>query len=351
MGNFSLHGCMTVQKLIFYAVILFCVIGHSPLKAEESPPSLLQKIQQNSFSMAPSATVSLNDAVQAGDSRGAEIAKRFKERIEQLKTPKTRPSETSQKLRSERGKSETPNGQVRQFLAGVPQVRMNPKTRTPRQIKGKRLQRALQEITDSEERAKQTGRQFLRNFKDRLQIKDTDKDLKLYRTHKDDLDRTHLRYAQMHQGLRVWPPELIVHLDPDGDVDLMSGSSVRMPRKLTLTPFVKAQEAQTTAQEAIANGKTGKVSKPDLMIYAPNDRTPRLAWKMTVNVSLVSQWIVIVDAVNGATLETITQVMDANVSGSGLDLFGTTRSLNVWQEGGTFFMVDTSKSMFDSTST
>ena len=107
MVNFSLHGFMAVKKLIFYAVIVLCVIGHSHLKAEDSLPFLLQKIQQNSFSMAPSATVSLNDAVQASDSRGAEIAKRFKDRIEQLKARKTRPSGTSQKLRSARGQSAT----------------------------------------------------------------------------------------------------------------------------------------------------------------------------------------------------------------------------------------------------
>jgi len=224
---------------------------------------------------------------------------------------------------------------------------MNPKTGTPRQIKGKRLQRTIQEIADPEERGKQTSRQFLRNFKGKLRINDPDKDLKLFNIQKDVLERTHLRYAQMHQGLRVWPPELIVHLDPEGDVDLMSGSYVRMPRKLILTPLVKAKEAQKIAQDGMANGQARNVLKPDLIIYAPNDRMPRLAWKMGVHVALDSQWVVIVDAVNGATLEVFSQVMDANVSGTGEDLFGTTRSLNVWEQSGTFFMVDTSKAMFD----
>ena len=229
---------------------------------------------------------------------------------------------------------------------------MNPKTGTPRQIKGKRLQRALQEITDSKERAKQTGRQFLRNFKETLRIKDPDKDLQLYKTQKDDLDRTHLRYAQMHQGLRVWPPELIVHLDPDGDVDLLTGSTVRMPRKLTLTPFVKAQEAQTIGARGHSQWQNGEGVEARSSDLCPRI-IERLDWpgKWTLDVALDSQWIVIVDAINGATLEVITQVMDANVAGSGVDLFGTTRSLNVWQEGGTFFMEDTSKLMFDPTST
>jgi len=84
MCNFSLPGFRTVQKWIFSTAIVFCVIGHSMLNAEESSPLLLQKIQQNSFSIAPSVTISLNEALQLSDSRGAEIAKRLKNRIKKL---------------------------------------------------------------------------------------------------------------------------------------------------------------------------------------------------------------------------------------------------------------------------
>ena len=330
--------------------MVFCLIGQAPLKAEDNPSPFLHQLQEHALPLSPSTTMSFDTASPSDDPRAAAITTQLRDRMKQLKAKRIKGKVRPSAHQSKRHQALQPHNQIGQVVGDNPNVRMNAKRGTPRQMKGKRLQRAVQGLTDLQERAKHTGRKFLRNFKDQLRISDPDKDFMLYNMQTDELDRTHLRYAQMHQGLRVWPPELIVHLDPDGDVDLMSGAYVRMPRKLTLAPLVKAQEAQQTAQEAIPDGSTGKVSTPVLIIYAPNDRMPRLAWKLTVNVALDSQWLVIVDAVNGATLEVITQVLDAKVAGSDVDLFGTTRSLNVWGEGGTFFMVDTSKAMFDATS-
>ena len=39
--------------------------------------------------------------------------------------------------------------------------------------------------------------------------------------------------------------------------------------------------------------------------------------------------------------------MNDSVSGSGLDLLGVIRPLNVWRQGATFYMIDASKSMFN----
>ena len=224
---------------------------------------------------------------------------------------------------------------------------MNMRTGTPRLIKGPMLQRALHEFGDPKERMQLTAEAFLRKFQAVLKLKDPDQDLKLYRTDRDELDRTHLRYAQMHQGLRVWPAEVLIHLNPEGDVDLMSGGYVPMPNKLILNPIVLPEQAQALAKEAVHEGNGGTVSEPELIIYAPTQRAPRLGWKMDVNVSLVSAWTVIIDAINGATLEVITLVQESNVAGSGVDKLGITRPLNVWSEDGFFFMIDTSKPMFD----
>jgi len=64
-------------------------------------------------------------------------------------------------------------------------------------------------------------------------------------------------------------------------------------------------------------------------------------------VSLAARWLVVVDALNGAILTAFNQVASANVRGTGADVFGVTRPLDVWREGNTYFMVDTSKPMFD----
>jgi hypothetical protein len=70
-----------------------------------------------------------------------------------------------------------------------------------------------------------------------------------------------------------------------------------------------------------------------------------------VNVSLAEQWIVVIDAQTGAELQRYNNVKTAAVTGSGVDLSGTTRTLRLWQDGSTFFMLDASKQMFDPTST
>ena len=60
--------------------------------------------------------------------------------------------------------------------------------------------------------------------------------------------------------------------------------------------------------------------------------------------------IVLVDARDGSIADSIDLVQDVNVLGAGLDVFGVERPINVFQQGGTFFLVDTSKPMFDPTS-
>jgi Zn-dependent metalloprotease len=76
----------------------------------------------------------------------------------------------------------------------------------------------------------------------------------------------------------------------------------------------------------------------------------RLAWRVEVRPSAISHWLVVIDAETGRTLTAFDQVMDANVPGSGIDVLGVTRPLNVFQNGTTFLLVDTSKPMFDITS-
>jgi bacillolysin len=64
-----------------------------------------------------------------------------------------------------------------------------------------------------------------------------------------------------------------------------------------------------------------------------------------------SAWRVAVDALNGAILAQYPLVMDAAATGSGIDLFGATRALNLWVAGGKYYLDDTTKQMYDAKST
>lgn len=193
------------------------------------------------------------------------------------------------------------------------------------------------------------ARDFLREHRVLLGIDDPDRELVARRNEVDSLGRRRVRFAQTFAGLEVWPAELNVHLDASGGVDLLNGAFVRSPAGIERQPAVSAGEATLVARGAVAGAESVVVPSPALILYAPLDGPTRLAWKIDVPVSLLSRWLVVVDAQTAAVLTAYNQVAHAGRVGSGTDLFGQTRPLDVWEEG-PFYLVDTSKPMFDPSS-
>jgi Zn-dependent metalloprotease len=227
------------------------------------------------------------------------------------------------------------------------EVRLHPLTRTPRQIKGKVLEHAAFGYASEQDKNFATAKNFLQANKALLQLEDPAAELQLIHQDKDDLGRSHLRYNQMYQGLPVRPAELIVHVNPDGNIDLLDGAFVATPHTLDTVPTVEEKAALAQARKAVPGGEDATVRGSELIIYAPGDTPSQLAWEFELAVSLTADWMVIIDARSGATLTAYNQVTDSNVSGSGVDIFGATKPLNMWQENGTFFLTDTSKPMYD----
>ncbi len=241
--------------------------------------------------------------------------------------------------------------QLRDRLQEAVSVRLRPNVGTPMQIKGKALERAqagfFSRFFSGQETHAATARTFLQTNRALLRLDDPQAELTLTRQQTDDLSRTHLRFDQRYKGLPVWPAEVIVHLDPSGHVDLLNGAFVPTPKKLDTTPALDQATAIEYARTGLTDGDKAEVATSDLIIYAPGDTPPRLAWKLELHISLTSRWLVVIDAINGNELTAYNQVMHQHVSGSGVDLFGTRRPLNVWRQDGFFWMFDTSKPMFN----
>lgn len=237
-------------------------------------------------------------------------------------------------------------------IQSPPKVRFRDFSGTPAQVKSAMLERAISGMAPGRKRDEKTARAFLRSGRDLLQIDDPDSELKLIRYQTDLLNRSHLRFSQHCEGLPVWPAELMVHLNPEGNVYLMNGAYIPTPRKMITQPVVNADEATELARAEVSaicdlDEAEFPASDPELIIYAPGDKAPRLAWKTELDISVSARWLVVTDALNTDTLTAFNQVTDANVSGTGVDLFGQTRSLNVWSEGGRYYMADTSRPMYN----
>ncbi len=296
-----------------------------------SPPNAIAPTSESSAETDP-------------DPRATELARRLRQHLGlQTATQRTATQPTP-------GQSNALS-RLRARLQEAVSVRLRPAVGTPLQIKGKAMERAQSGFFSSffsgKETHEATARTFLQTNRALLRLDDPQAELTLTRQQTDDLSQTHLRFDQTYKGLLVWPAELIVHLDPNGHVDLLNGAFVPTPKKLDTVPVIDEVTAIEYARTALTDGDKAEVSASELIIYAPGDTPPRLAWKLELDIDLTSHWLVVIDAINGDELTAYSQIMHQHVSGSGTDLFGITRPLNVWQQDGFFWMFDTSKSMFD----
>lgn len=191
-----------------------------------------------------------------------------------------------------------------------------------------------------------TARRFLAAFRDYLRLDDPDQELEFAREIADELGYRHLRFGQKYRNLPVWPAGLTVHMDGDGQIASVSGAYVPTPRTLDPKPKLDAGRARAITRALWADG-SGRLDGPDLIVYGAVDSAPRLAWKLKLVRSLRERWTVVVDAQDGTVLSRFNEVEEVAATGSGVDLFGASRALNLWLEGGTYYLTDTSKAMFD----
>lgn len=296
------------------------------------------------------------------DPRATVLAQRLRQHLAglQVAAPYTPPPQLTAEQRQALSELET-------RCPGEVSVSLRPLAGTPRQIKGTMLQQAQHGISAVGDAQLTTARTFLRTNCDLLRLDDPNAELVLVRRQTDKLDRTHLRFRQQYQGVPVWPADIIVHLNPEGHVDVMNGAFVPTPKNLSTTPTLDEATAVEYARTGLTDGDKAEVTASELIIYAPGDTPPRLAWKLELAIGLAAQWVVVIDAENGDELTAYNQVMhqahweecmvfddpprphrfsvrnDDNV----VDLFGVPRPLNIWRQDSFRWMIDTSKGMFD----
>jgi Zn-dependent metalloprotease len=190
---------------------------------------------------------------------------------------------------------------------------LRPDTGTPRLIRGASLERAAGPRAGGDP-ASETARSFLRKQKALLRMADPDRELVLERRERDRLGRTQLRFGQRHAGLRVWPAERIVHLDPTGDVEAVDGASVATPIGVASEPAVTAQQAIAAARAHVAGAEATVIGPPELLYYTGGGATI-LAWRVFVPASLRARWWVVVDAATGAIANAWNAVEDTDFVG------------------------------------
>ncbi len=185
------------------------------------------------------------------------------------------------------------------------------------------------------------ARDFLRNRRDLLKLEDPDTELALVRQRPDAQGNLHLRYRQMTGGLPVWGRELLLHLDRDSRVYLLSGRYLPSPKQALAARTVTVDEAFSSALADLGWAWAERLSAEEVA-YPLDGGGLRPAWKLRLRSGLDRNWLYFVDAADGRVLHRIamTQRAGSVVSATGLDARGQNRSFNAWFEGGGYYMID-----------
>ncbi len=185
-----------------------------------------------------------------------------------------------------------------------------------------------------------------------LRLEDASAELLAYQSLAGRDGTVAIRHAQAYRGLRVWGRDLIVRVDDSGRVTGVSARTVPSPVGISIEPTVSESAARTTALASMpATGVTATVEETELVFYGRD--AVSLAWRVRASAGLAHRDDVFVDAENGLILgrETLVPHGGGAITGSGVDLSGTTRSLELYEDGGTVFMINTTKDMFDASGT
>ena len=309
----------------------------------------LDHLKLQSIADAPSAAAGgpASGTAATADPRAEQVGRRLRESVGKLNA-RTRAVRQAEPAISSRQRQAI--AVLRARLGAALEIRGIEVAGTPRQIRGAILEKASNLGVDSKASDEKTARAFLRKQRALLDLDDPDREMAAPAYSQDDLGRRHLRFEQCYRGLPVWPADLLVHLDPEGNVDGMDGAYVPTPRGMATQPVVDRAAALERARREIPDGDQAHADTPELMIYAPGNRPPRLAWACILEISPAARWRVLIDAVNGAVLKSYNEVMEGGAGGSGVDLLGVPRGLNLWQQDSLFYLEDTSKAMFDPSS-
>lgn len=175
-----------------------------------------------------------------------------------------------------------------------------------------------------------------------------------------------LRLEQRYKGIPVYGAEVVVHLNPNGDGESFNGTYFNIEENIDTTPSVSEQSAvQVVNAELKAKTKLRILTlmerklvqfeqpQSTLCIYQDKGLIKKfvLAYHIIATPSVQQRWEYFIDANTAKVLHKFSAIcfVDGPQTASASDLNGATRTINTYLKGTTYYMIDTSRPMFNGT--
>ena len=245
--------------------------------------------------------------------------------------------------------------------------------------------------------------QYLNALSKAIQIQKPSEEFVIKSIETDDIGQTHIRMQQVLGKIPVWSSEVIVH-EKEEHIVLFNGVYFPTPSVKKLEPTVLNTAAELLVHSDLEK-KTGFKTLPieakeqiggeqlrsELVIFYKNDKrgSERLTWHVTAYPNVLHRYEYFVDAENGVILDSYhssctisghihglnetdanvheplkntqnteggnvgtsnTANMDGAFIANALDLMNISRTINTYQVGTKYYMLDASRNMYNSAS-
>ena len=204
---------------------------------------------------------------------------------------------------------------------------------------------------------------LLHQFKALFRLNDAPHEMQLISAERDNLGIMHLRFQQQVGGIPVYGKQILVHFTTENDA-VINGRYLPTPQVASLLPYFTPEN---TAQAALADLQTRTTvrqlsdeekkllhyqqASAELVIWAGNNEQiaiPKLAYRHTIRPNFLERWEYFVDAQTGEILNFYNNTCTEGPSTAQMtDLNGVNRTINTYQVGSTYYMIDGSRQMFN----
>ena len=204
---------------------------------------------------------------------------------------------------------------------------------------------------------------YLNTLGQSMRINDVNNEFVNMKVWEDDLNFTHIKMQQYFQGIKVYGGQIILHGN-NGSLNVFNGTYFPTPNIEDFTPTFGFSSAENIALEDVSTETTigeikdfgiddlnYNIATSELIIYHYDREinSEKLAWHITLRPNFLHRWEYFVDAKTGEIINKYNNTCsDGPTTASATDLNGNNRTINTYQVGSTYYLIDATKPMFNS---
>ena len=208
-----------------------------------------------------------------------------------------------------------------------------------------------------------TAYNYLLELQPILQLENPELEFKVHDIKTDNNNRSHVRLSQLYKGIPVYGAEVMVHMNEYGIGESFNGNYYNFNENIDPIPAISEQLAVDKVGAHLGGDKPlspltsqerqlVQHEEPIATLCIYHDKSlvtlPVLAYHIIYCPKLQERWEYFVNASTGTILHRFQTVCfaDGPRTATGLDLNGISRSIQTYQKGATFFLLDISRPMY-----